>query len=46
MVNSDAPGIRGELGGHLASGHGHDSSDAHFFLANVLEGKGKDIYLQ
>ena len=35
MENSDAPGVRGEPGGHRASGRGRDSPDAHFFFANA-----------
>ena len=34
MENSDAPGVRGEPGGHRASGRGRDSPDAHFFFAD------------
>ena len=36
MENSDAPGVRGEPGGHRASGRGRDSADAHFFFADVV----------
>ena len=35
MENSDAPGVRGEPGGHRASGRGRDSPDAHFFFADA-----------
>ena len=38
MENSDAPGVRGEPGRHLASGRGRDSLDAHFFFADVENG--------
>ena len=37
MENSDAPGVRGEPGGHRASGRGRDSPDAHFFFADVTK---------
>ena len=36
MGDSDAPGVRGEPGGHRASGRGRDSPDAHFFFADVV----------
>ena len=36
MENSDAPGVRGEPGGHRASGRGRDSPDAHFVFADVV----------
>ena len=36
MENSDAPGVRGEPGGHRASGRGRDSPDAHFCFADIL----------
>ena len=36
MENSDTPGIRGNPGGNLASRHGRDSLDAHFFFADVV----------
>ena len=34
MENSDAPGVRGEPGGHRASGRGRDLPDPHFFFAD------------
>ena len=34
MDNSDAPGVRGEPGGHRASGPGRDLPDAYFFFAD------------
>ena len=34
MENTDAPGVRGELGERRASGRGRDSPDAHFFFAD------------
>ena len=45
MENSDAPGVRGEPGGHRASGRGRDSPDAHFFFADdwVVSCGGKDV---
>ena len=36
MENSDAPGVRGEPGGHRASERGRDSPDAHFFFADAF----------
>ena len=38
MENSDSPGVRGEPGGHRASGRGRDSPDAHFFFADAIPG--------
>ena len=36
MESSDAPGVRGEPGGHRASGRGRDLPDAHFFFADPV----------
>ena len=38
MENSDAPGVRGELGGHRASGRGHHSPEAEFCFSDVRNG--------
>ena len=37
MENSDTPGVRGEPGGHLASGRGRDSPTHIFLLLMQLE---------